>query len=250
MRGGVVQRTTNRYASVWAAVLTLIVGGCGGKGETAGGEALASPPAGTGSATIPTPTASTPPPVEQAEALAEDVQNDVAQDAWPAAETRLRELRSVEEKLPSVGVPQPKQFAYGRAVDSLAAAIARRSQSDALPAGNHVSRIVTSIMADYSTKVPVAVVYMDVAGRDVLYAAEQGHWRSASDPVVEVVRSYAAVRAEVRARDRALDRRVTSEIAQLQRAVAWQARTRATKLAQAILEDVDRIELTFRAHHI
>jgi hypothetical protein len=183
--------------------------------------------------------------VEQAEALAEDVQTDLTQNAWPAAEARLPGLRSVGEKLDSVGVSQPKRSAYRRAVDSLAAAIARRSRSDALRAGNDVSRIVTQIIAEYPTKVPVAVVYMDVAGRDALYAAEQGRWSDASAPVGELARNYGAVRAQVRIRDSALDRRVTSEIAQLRRAVASRARDRATSLAQALLEDVDRIEQAF-----
>jgi hypothetical protein len=235
----------NLYASVWVVILALAVVGCRGKGQTPRGEALASPRVATGSAGAPTPTASAPPPVEQAEALAEDVQTDLAQKTWPAAEARVRELRSLGEKLDSAGVPQPKRSAYGRAVDSLGAAIARRSQSEALTAGNQVSRIVTGIMADYPTKVPAAVVYMDVAGRDVLYAAQQGRWSGAAGPVAEVGRSYAAVQAQVRARNPALDQRVTSEIAQLQRAVVSRARDRATSLAQALLDDVDRIELTF-----
>jgi hypothetical protein len=112
-------------------------------------------------------------------------------------------------------------------------------------AANQVSRIVTGIMADYPMKVPVEVAYMDVAGRDVLYAAQQGRWSSAADPVAEVGRNYAAVQAEVRARNPALDQLVTSEIAHLQVAVASRARDRATSLAQALLEDVDHIEQTF-----
>src|SRR6267378_889403 len=105
-----------------------------------------------------TPTGSVlPSPVEQAEGLAEDVQNDLEQNAWPAAEAKLRELRGVGEKLRSVGVAQTKGTAYGQALDSLGAAITRRSRADALTAGNRVSRVVTGIMADYPTKVPVDV---------------------------------------------------------------------------------------------
>jgi hypothetical protein len=237
--------TMNQCASVWPVVLALIVVGCSGKAETAGGEALASPPVRSGSSAARTLTTSVPAPIGQAEALAEDVQTDLAQNAWPAAEGRLSELRSLGEELDSAGVPQAKQSAYRRAVDSLGAATTRRSRSDALTAGNHVSRIVADIMADYPTKVPVEVVYMDVAGRDVLYAAQQGRWSSVADPVAELGRSYAAVQADVRARNPALDQLVTSEIAQLQHAVASRARDRATSLAQALLEDVDRIEQTF-----
>jgi hypothetical protein len=186
-----------------------------------------------------------PRPVEQAEALAEDVQTYIDQNAWPAAEAKFRELRVVGENLASVGVAETKRSAYVNALDSVGAAIARRSRPDALTAGNRVSRVVAGIMADYPTKVPVDVTMMDVAGRDELYAAQQGRWGDAATATAELGRSYTTVQAHVRARDPALDRRVTAEITQLQRAVASRVRTRATSLAQALLEDVDRIEQTF-----
>jgi hypothetical protein len=186
-----------------------------------------------------------PPPVEQAEALAEDVQTYLDQNAWPAAEAKFRELRVVGENLASVGVDETKRSAYGNALDSLGAAITRRSRAGALTAGNRVSRVVAGIMADYPTKVPVHVSLMDVAGRDALYAAQQQRWGAAAKATAELGRSYATVQVHVRARDPALDRRVTAEIAQLQRAVASRGRNQATSLAQSLLENVDRIELTF-----
>jgi hypothetical protein len=223
--------------AVWAAVLTVAVLRCKGNhgGQTATESAVAS-----------TPTARVlPPPVEQAEALAEDAQTDIDQNAWPAAEAKFRELKVVGESLASVGVAETRRSAYGNALDSLGAAITRRSQADALTAGNRVSRVVAGIMADYPTKVPVNVTLMDVAARDALYAAQQGRWGDAAKATAELGRSYTAVQVHVRARDLALDRRVTAEIARLQRAVASRARNRATSLAQTLLEDVDRIEQTF-----
>jgi hypothetical protein len=200
----------------------------------------------TDSAAAATPTAGVlPPPVEQAEALAEDVQTYLDQNAWPAAEAKFRELRAVGEKLASVGVAETKRSSYANALDSLGTAIARRRRASALTAGNRVSRVVAGIMADFPTKVPVDVTLMDVAGRDALYAAQQGRWGEAAKATAELGRSYTAVQVHVRARDPSLDRRVTAEIAQLQRAVAARARDRATSLAQALLEDVDRIEQTF-----
>jgi hypothetical protein len=237
-----------RYAVVWVVGLALGAAGCKANqgGQTAGGEALASPSVSTGSTVASTAVASVlPPSVEQAEALAEDVQSDLDRNAWPAAEANLRELRNAGEKLASVGVTQAKRSAYGNALDSLGAAITRRSRPEALMAGNHVSRVVTGIMADYPTKVPVDVAWMDVAGRDALYAAQQERWGGAANAAAELGRSYAAVQDHVRARDPALDRRVTSEIAQLQHVAVSRARDRATSLAQAVLEDVDRIEQTY-----
>jgi hypothetical protein len=234
--------------AIWAVLLAVGVAACEGDqgGQTAKGEALASRSVTTDSAAASTPSAGVlPPPVEQAEALAEDVQDDLSRNAWPAAGAKLRELRQVEEKLDSVGIAQTQRMAYGSALDSLDGAIARRSRADALTAGNRVSRVVTGIMAGYPTKVPADVGLMDVAGRDALYAAQQGRWNDAASAAAEIGQSYATVQAHVRARDPALDRRVTAEIAQLQRAAASRARGRATSLAQALLEDVDRIERTF-----
>ena len=223
------------YAAAWAVLLA--VGGAGCKGNQ-GGQTV--------SAAASTSTAGAPPSsVEQAEALAEDAQTYIDQNAWPAAEAKFRELKVVGESLASVGVAEAKRSAYVNALDSLGAAIARRSQAGALTAGNRVSRVVAGIMADYPTKVPVDVTLMDVAGRDVLYAAQQGRWGDAAKATAELGRSYTAVQVHVRGRDPALDRRVTGEIARLQRAVASRAPDRATSLAQALLEDVDRIEQTF-----
>jgi hypothetical protein len=203
-----------RYAVVWVVGLAVGTAGCkANQGrQTAGGEALAPPSVSTGSTVASTPVASVlPPPVEQAEALAEDVQSDLDRNAWPAAEAKVRELRGAGQKLASVGVTQTKQSAYGNALDSLGAAISRRSRPEALMAGNRVSRVVTGIMADYPTKVPVDVAWMDVAGRDALYAAQQGRWGGTANAAAELGRSYAAVQDQVRAHDPALDRRVTSE---------------------------------------
>jgi hypothetical protein len=210
--------------AVWAVILAVGLAGC--KKDQGGPVA---PPS----------------PVEQAEALAEEVQTYVDQNAWPAAEANVRELRGVGKKLTSVGVAETKRAAYGNALDSLGAAIVRRSRADALTAGNRVSRVVAGIMADHPTQVPIDVTLMDVAGRDALYAAQEGRWGNAASATAELGRSYAAVQVHVRARDPVLDRQVTAEIAQLQRAVALRAPDRATTLTHALLEDVDRLEQTF-----
>jgi hypothetical protein len=236
------------HAAIWAVLLAVGVAGCKGDrvGQTAGGEALASRSVATESAAASTQAAGVlPAPVERAEALAEDVQDDVARNAWPAAEAKLGELRGVGAKFDAVGVAPADRVAYGNALDSLEGTIARRSRAEALTAGNRVSRVVTGIMAGYPTKVPADVGLMDVAGRDALYAAQQGRWAEALRAAAELGRGYAAVQAHVRARDPALDRRVTAETAQLRRAAASRARDQAVSLAQALLEDVDRIEQTF-----
>jgi hypothetical protein len=183
--------------------------------------------------------------VERAEGLAEDIQTDLAQSVWPEAEVKLRELRRLGEELDSAGVSKPQLSAYGRAVDSLGRVITRRSRSDALTAANHVSRIVSRIMADYPARIPVDVAYMDVAGRDLLYAAQQQRWRAAADAAAEVGRRYATVQAHVRAANPTLNQRVSSEIGKLRAAVGSRAQPRTSSLAQQLLEDVDHIEQTF-----
>jgi hypothetical protein len=223
---------------IWAVLIAVGLVGCKGN---QGGQIVA-----TGSTAASTPTTSAlPSALEQAEALAEDVQTYLEQNAWPTAEAKLLELKGVGEQLASAGVAETKRSAYANAVDSLGAAITRRSRAGALTAGNRVSRVVTGIMADYPMKVPVDVTFMDVAGRDALYAAEQGRWGDAANAAMEIGQRYSAVQAHVRARDSALDKRVSTEIVELHRAVDSRARARAERLARALLEDVDRIELAF-----
>ena len=222
----------NRYGWVSAAALAVAVVACGGKGQTASGQAAGSP-------------AGAPPSVEHAEGLAEDIQTDLEQNVWPAAEAKLGELRRLGTALDSAGVSQPRPSAYGRAVDSLGAAISRRSQSDALTAANQVSRIVTGIMAAYPARIPVDVAYMDVAGRDLLYADQQQRWRAAAEAAAEVGRRYQSVQAHVRAANPALNQLVSLEIGQLAEAVGSRAQQRTASLARQFLEDVDRIEQTF-----
>jgi hypothetical protein len=67
----------------------------------------------------------------------------------------------------------------------------------------------------------------------------------AAKATAELARNYTAVQVNVRSRDAALDRRVTAEMARLQRAVASRGRDRAMSLSQALLEDVDSIDQTF-----
>lgn len=234
----------NTSAVVMAFVFALSVAGCqGGEKGPAGGDSTASAP---GSDSTHAPAVRVlPRAVEQAEVEAEDIQADIDQGAWPAAEVRFDALRSLGDSLHAQGVEASKRSAYGSALDTLHAVVLARSKSFALSAANRVSRIVASMMADYPTKVPVSVTYMDVAGRDVLYAAQQGWWSDASNAALEMERNYAAVQTQLEARDSVLERRVTSEIKQLQDAVGSRSRGGAARLAQALLDDVDLIEQTF-----
>jgi hypothetical protein len=241
MRGINEHRTSPRAFAAMIAALGLLLGGgiARAEGQAPGQAATRSTPSAAPAPGV------LPSPVARAEGLAEDVQTDLEQNRWTAAGVKLRELRDVEGKFASAGVAQDKRSAYGNAVSSLGAAIDRKSQGDALTAGNRVSRIVTGIMADYRTRVPADVAWMDVAGRDALYASQQGRWGDAAGAAAEVSRSYAAVQAHVRGRDAALDRRITGEIASLHHAAASRARDRGTSVARALLEDVDRIEQTY-----
>jgi hypothetical protein len=234
---------TNRGRVVTAFVLALGLAGCKGKEQRQAAEdstAARSDSNGAPSAPIALPHA-----VETAEAEAEDIQADIDQGAWPAAEAKLAVLRSLADSLAAQGVPGPRRAAFGSALDTLSAVIVARSKAYALAAANRVSRIVTGMMAEYPTKVPSAVTYMDVAGRDALYDVQQSLWSEAAAAALELGRNYAAVEAHVQARDSTLDRRVTSEIQQLQDAVGARSRGGAAKLAQALLDDVDLIEQTY-----
>jgi hypothetical protein len=228
------------YGTVWAIAIAVAFVGCKSNQP---GQAAAAPASSTTSTTAAAPIASTPAsPVEQAEAAAEDLQTAVEQNAWPAAEGKLRELKAEGAKLASAGVPDSERTAYENALVPLGAAITDRSRADALTTGNRISRIVTGIMAAHPGKVPIEVGYMDVAGRDALYAAQQKRWKGAGAAVTELGQRYAAIQSDVRTRSPALDQKVSAEISKLQGAVVLHGSGPATTLAQTLLEDVDSIE--------
>ncbi|HEV7586763.1 MAG TPA: hypothetical protein VGO40_01440, partial [Longimicrobium sp.] len=190
-------------------------------------------------------TAGAPLALAEAEALAEDVQTDLSAGAWPAAQAKARGLAASQQKLAALGTAPEKLAPIGDALDSLNAAIARQSRPDALTAANRISRGLNVVMAAYPSKVPIAVAEMDVAGRDALYAAEQGRWDAAAAAVTECRHTYAAVQNHVKGRDPGLDRKISGELGQMEQAVALRDGRRLATLSQALLDDVDKVELTY-----
>jgi hypothetical protein len=201
--------------------------------------AATSSPAATADAAV------LPPALDEAEALAEDIQTDLSGGAWPAAESKARLLGVSRRKLAAIG-PAPAQVTdIGTALDTLNAAIARRSRSDALVAANRISRELNVIMARYPSKVPTEVAQMDVAGRDALYAAEQGRWDAGAAAVTEARRTYSVVQDHVKGRASGLDQKVATELGQMEQAVALQDGRSLAAASQVFLDDVDRVELTY-----
>ena len=86
---------------------------------------------------------------------------------------------------------------------------------------------------------------MDVAGRDLVYAAERVDWTTAGGAATELRSRYAVVQTHIGQRNSALDARVRGELDAIDAAVAAQdaATTRSTGLA--LLQDVDALELVY-----
>ena len=94
----------NTSAVVTAFAFAVFVAGCKGseKGPAAG-DSTGGKPA--------TAVRVLPRAVEQAETEAEDIQTDIDQGAWPAAEVRLEALRSLGDSLRAQGVPESQRSA-------------------------------------------------------------------------------------------------------------------------------------------
>ena len=178
------------------------------------------------------------------EGLAEDIQADLETRNWTMARTKGAELQTNRSALRAV--LQAREIAgYDVALDSLISQLSRQDRPASLRAANRLSRAITGIMANYDVTVPVQVGYLDVAGRDVIYAAEAGRWQDASAAAAELRANYAGVGTHVAGKDSTLDRRVRQRLSQLEGAVAAKSAVRVHAIATALLDDVDLVERTY-----
>jgi hypothetical protein len=182
--------------------------------------------------------------LNQAEGLAEDIQDDLLASNWAAATSKVASLRTLEQPLAGAA-PGASASQYTAYLDSLDTAVKQKNRFRALETANRVSHVINAMMANYPTKVPIEVADMDVAARDAQYAADQGSWAAAAAASAEIRRTYSAVQAHVKGRDPALDARVTGEMAKLDAAIAARSKSTVDSLAKAILDDVDKVEATY-----
>jgi len=189
-------------------------------------------------------TAAPPQSLVVAEGLAEDIQADLDARHWTMARTRVVELQknrvALQRELPAAEIA-----GYEVSLDSLISQLARQERAPALQSANRLSRAIVGFMAKYNVTVPAQVGYLDVAGRDAIYAAETGRWQDASAAAEELSANYAGVGTHVAGKDSTLDRRVRQRLRQLDRAVAAKSAARVRAIATALLEDVDLVEQTY-----
>lgn len=185
-----------------------------------------------------------PPAVVAAEGLAEDIQADLTARNWPMARTKLADLQTNRPKLHAV-LPAQESAGYEVALDSLISQVGRQDRPASLQSANRMSRAIVGMMANYDVTVPVQVGYLDVAGRDVIYAAETGRWQDASAAAAELRANYARVGTHLAGKDQTLDRRFRQRLGELDRAVAAKSAVRVRAIATALLNDVDLVERTY-----
>jgi cobalamin biosynthesis Mg chelatase CobN len=105
--------------------------------------------------------------------------------------------------------------------------------------------VLAAMSADYRSRVPVQVALLDVAGRDAIYAAEDGRWSEAAAAVRELRSTYAQVSGHVTKAQRPLNDRFRQTLDALAGAVSKQDVTQARREATSLLDDVDLIEGTY-----
>ena len=85
---------------------------------------------------------------------------------------------------------------------------------------------------------------MDVAGRDLVYAAERGDWATADGALQELKTRYGEVAPHVQSADGALAKRIEQELATLTTTTTAHDAAKSAKTARVLLEEVDAIERT------
>jgi hypothetical protein len=203
--------------------------------------------------------------VMDAESQAEDVQGDIDTLAWASAAARVAGLRSLSAGVVAAIMDTGREPGAGESggsetdpdsdaaeaanvqvrLDSLDATVARQDRAAALQAANALSRALVVVTEDYALRVPAAVIYMDVAGRDLVYAAERVDWVTAASAATELQARYATVQSTIGQRNAALDAKVRGELTTIDAAVTAQDSAAAHATGLALLEDVDALELLY-----
>lgn len=182
------------------------------------------------------------------ENLAEDIQDDINTQGWRTADGKLADLLAeVDGVSRSVTDDARAGLAgdYRAILDSLMARVARRDRLGSLVAANDLCRQLASVASGYPARAPVTVTLLDVSGRDLLYRSEAGLWTAAAASVAEYRQGYGTVRSHVSERDPALDGRVGRDLDEAERTVQARDTAGVRKSANALLDDVDRIEQTY-----
>jgi archaellum component FlaC len=187
-----------------------------------------------------------PKPLEEAEETAEDVQDDIAKAKWDDAGKKTRQLQQYADSLRRIGASASDLTAYDSAVATLVQKVESRDQMGAALAANEASRAAISMMAPYNPQVPVAVGYMDVDARNVIYHAQGADWTKAEQAARDLSSNYSQVQTHVAQQKPDLDQKVRTEIERLNSAIAQKNTAAARQSANQVLDEIDDIEKTYK----
>jgi len=189
----------------------------------------------------------------RAGSLADNLQDDIAASRWELAQEKLFALQrlqpvldSLEETLEARGVLTDRDA--GPELSACLGTLADRLESHRrLPAqgsANAVGRALLPLLAAFAPPARVALARLDVAGRDLDYAAERGSWDAARDALKEIRGAYATVQPDVVRQAPDLDATIQRRLSNLAGALDAHQHVRAHSLAGEFLEDVDLIQST------
>lgn len=241
-----------RWHAIRLSAAILVIAGCKGQQgkfeePSASGRTTGAPPAAEAPANrAALPAGAIPKPLEEAEETSEEVQEDIAKAKWQDASKKTQQLQMLSDSLKQIGAPAADLTTYDTAVASLAKNVQAQNQMGAALAANEVSRAAISMMTPYNPRVPVAVGYMDVDARDVIYHAQGADWTKAEQAAKDLASNYSQVQAHVAQHKPDLDRTMRTQIEQLTAAVNSKNAGAARTSAGQILDEIDNIERTFK----
>jgi hypothetical protein len=224
-------------------VIILLLAGCQAKKPTT--------PSPSNSTTLSTTTQATTPPaqLDNIESDSEDIIDDVANNDWAAAQSKISDMKTnfseLKPILVSASVSTDIIDGLSSAIDGLDSAIRAKKSYDARALANKISKYVPDIYDYYTVTIPTDVSRLDYLGREIILNVENSDWSSASSNYETAGSLWSGLKLKLNTTYKNDIDSFQSNMDALKSAIDKKDSTETTKQATTLLENVDTLETDF-----
>ena len=217
-------------------------------------------PAPTNSSTIaavtPLPTSSpaaqkTIPPaqIDKIESASEDIIDDISNNDWEAAQSKVAEIKTnlsdLKPILVAASVPTEITDGISSAVNGLDAAVSSKKSYDSRLQANHISKYVPDIADYYISTLPTDIGRLDYLGREIALNAESSDWSAAGSNFNIASGLWTGLKSKMSSTYKNDIDGVQRNVDSLKAAIDKKNSDETTRQANALLENVDLLETDF-----
>lgn len=200
-----------------------------------------------------TQTATPPAQLDSIESDSEDIIDDVANNDWTAAQSKVSDIKTNFSELKSIllSVPVSKDIINGlsSAIDGLDTAVGAKKSYDSRVQANKISKYVPDIYDYYMVTIPTDVSRLDSLGREIILNVENSDWTSASGNYKTAASLWSGLKLKLNsAYNNDIDS-FQSNMDALKSAVDKKDSAETTNQANMLLENVDTLETDFTSQN-